>query len=92
LSWSSAGAIVIGTYISLVVRTWPPSSAGEALAAGALWLGMTVAFEFFMGLVLAKRPLTRVLADYDVRAGRVWVFFLIWLTVAPLLFYRLRPA
>jgi hypothetical protein len=86
------GAIVIGAYIWLFVRTWPPSSAGEALAAGALWLAMTVAFEFFMGLVLAKRPLARVLADYDVRAGRVWVFFLIWLMVAPLLFYLLRPA
>ena len=84
------GAVVIGAFIWLVIRRWPPSSARQALMIGVLWLALTVAFEFFMGLVLPGRPLAQVLADYNVLAGRVWVFFLIWLTFAPLLFYRLR--
>ena len=44
---------------------------------------------------LGITPATTVVAydDYhNVLAGRVWVFFLIWLTLAPWVFYRLRPA
>jgi hypothetical protein len=83
------GALVIGAFIWFVIRVWPPASNREALIVGVMWLALTVAFEFFMGLVLAKRPLAQVLADYNVLAGRVWPFFLIWLALAPLLFYRL---
>ena len=86
------GALVIGAFIWFVIRRWPPSSSRQASMIGVLWLVLTVAFEFFMGLVLAKRPLAQVFGDYNVLAGRVWVFFLIWLTLAPWLFYRLRPA
>jgi hypothetical protein len=81
--------VVIGAFVWLVVRKWPPSSHREAFAIGVLWLVLTVVFEFFMGLVLAKRSLAEVLADYDVFSGRVWVFFLIWLTFAPVIFHRL---
>ncbi len=84
------GAVVIGAFIWLVIRRWPPSSDAQALAIGLVWLLLTVAFEFFMGLVLARRPLAQVLADYDVLAGRVWVLFLLWLTLAPWLLHRLR--
>jgi len=85
------GSVVIGAFVWLVVRRWPPASGGQALAIGLVWLALTVAFEFFMGLVLAGRPLPDVLHDYDVLAGRVWPLFLAWLTVAPWVFHRLRP-
>ena len=49
-----------------------------------------VAFEMFMDLVLARRPLAQVLHDYDIMAGRVWILFLVWLAAAPWLFYTLR--
>jgi hypothetical protein len=45
-----------------------------------------------MGLVLAGRPLSQVLHDYNLFAGRVWVLFLVWLAAAPWVFYRLRDA
>ncbi len=86
------GSVIIGAFIWVVIRQWPPGSNRRALAIGVFWLILTVAFEFFMGLVLAGRPLDQVLADYDVFQGRVWIFFLIWLTFAPLLFHRLRLA
>jgi hypothetical protein len=86
------GALLIGAFVWFVIRRWPPSSSRQALMIGVLWLLLTLAFEFFMGLVLAKRPLANVFGDYNVLAGRVWVFFLIWLTLAPWVFYRLRPA
>ncbi len=84
------GAVVMGVFIWFVIDAWPPSSNGEAIAVGVVWLCLTVVFEFFMGLVLRKRPLVQVLADYDLRAGRVWMLFLIWLTVAPWLFHSLK--
>lgn len=81
------GSVLIGIFIWLVIRTWPPSSSGQALLIGLIWLVLTVTFEFFMGLVLARRPLRQVLHDYNLAAGRVWVLFLIWLTLAPWVFY-----
>ncbi len=86
------GSVLIGVAIWFIVRRWPPASSREALAIGLLWMVMTIAFEFFMGLVLASRPLSKVLGAYDVLAGRVWIFFLLWIAVAPLLFYRLGTA
>jgi hypothetical protein len=43
-------------------------------------------------LVLAHRPLSQVLQDYNLLAGRVWVLFLIWLTLAPWVFSRFSKA
>jgi hypothetical protein len=86
------GAVVMGLFIWFVIQAWPPSSSGAALAIGAVWLCLTVAFECFMGLVLRRRPLAEVLADYDLRAGRVWVLFLLWIMVAPWLFFVPRSA
>ena len=84
------GAVVMGGCIWFVVGRWPPSSSGEAIGVGIVWVFLTVSFECFLGLVLRKRPLAEVLADYDVRAGRVWLLFLLWLMVAPWLFYSLK--
>ncbi len=84
------GSALIGIFIWFVVRRWPPSGDRQALLIGLLWLVLTVAFEFFMGLALARRPLPDVLRDYNLLQGRVWVLFLVWLTLAPWVFYRLR--
>jgi hypothetical protein len=73
-----------------VVRLWPPSSERQALAVGLVWLCLTIVFEFFMGLVLLGRPLNQVLGEYNLWGGRVWILFLLWLTLAPLLFHRLK--
>jgi hypothetical protein len=87
-----SGSVLIGLYIWLVIRTWPPSSGREALLIGLVWLVLTVGFEFFMGLVLLHRPLSEVLREYNLVAGRVWLLFLIWLAAAPWVFFRLRSA
>jgi hypothetical protein len=86
------GSVLMGLFIWLVIRRWPPASDRQALLIGLVWLLLTVMFEFFMGVVLAPKPLSQVLHDYNLLAGRVWVLFLIWLTLAPWVFFRLRPA
>jgi len=40
------GVLLFGVYISVLVCLWRPASAGQAIAIGLVWLGMTVAFEF----------------------------------------------
>lgn len=84
------GAVLMGVFIWFVIHEWPPSSSGESFTIGAVWLCLTVVFECFMGMVLRKRPLAEVLADYDLLAGRVWVLLLLWIMVAPWLFFVLR--
>jgi len=38
------GSGLIGAFVWLLVRLWPPSSGAEALAIGLVWLVLTVAF------------------------------------------------
>ena len=86
------GSVLIGLFVWFVVRIWPPSSAAQALRIGLVWLLLTVAFESFMGLVLERHTLAQVLHAYNLLAGRVWVLFLVWLTVSPWVFFRLRTS
>jgi len=86
------GSVVMGGIIWCVIAVWPPASGRQAIGIGVVWLGLTVAFECFLGLVLLHRPLAQVVGDYNLRAGRVWVLFLVWLTLAPWLFFSLQAA
>ena len=84
------GSVLIGVFIWFIIRMWPPPSGRRAVVIGVVWLLLTVAFEFFMGLVLISSPLAQVLQDYNLFGGRVWVLFLTWLTFAPWVFFRLK--
>lgn len=85
-----SGSVFIGTFIWFIIRTWPPPSSRKACLIGILWGLLTVAFESFMGLILQHRSLPQVLHEYNLLAGRVWSLFLIWLVVAPWLFFRIK--
>ena len=87
---TAVGSVLIGIFIWAVVRKWPPSSARQALSIGLSWLALTVAFEFFLGRAILHRPWSQLLGDYNVCEGRVWALFLIWLTLAPYVFFRIR--
>jgi hypothetical protein len=81
--------LFFAVYIWGVVRIWQPRSARQALVIGLMWLGLTIAFEFLFGHYVAGLPWSRLLHDYDLLAGRVWVIALVWVWIAPLVFYRL---
>lgn len=84
------GSVFIGSFIWYVISRFPPTSSGHAFSIGIMWLSFTVVFEFFMGLVLSRQALSKVLHDYNLLAGRVWVLFITLITVAPWLFYIVR--
>jgi hypothetical protein len=65
-----------------------PASTADAWSIGALWLTLTLAFEFLAGHYVFGTPWNTLLADYDVPAGRIWVLVLVTTIVAPLLVAR----
>jgi hypothetical protein len=67
----------------LSIRWMNPTNVRGAWAIGVLWLATTVVFEFVAGHYLFHHPWSKLLADYDVRQGRVWVVVLIATLVAP---------
>ena len=63
-------ATVIGISLSWVV---PGLEVRSLWALGFGWTGLTVAFEFVFGHFVMGHPWSRLLHDYDLLAGRVWV-------------------
>jgi hypothetical protein len=84
----ATGVLLSGLYIWIVLRIWKPVSASQVLTIGFMWLCVTVAFEFLFFHYVMGHPWSRLLYDYNIFVGRVWVVILIWLTVAPYVFYR----
>lgn len=83
------GIILMGIYIRIVTRYFPIKSSIQAAGIGGLWLILTVAFEFGFGHFLMRHPWSKLFHDYNIFEGRVWVFFLIWLTMSPYLCFKL---
>ncbi|MCI0405203.1 MAG: hypothetical protein L0Z48_11395 [candidate division Zixibacteria bacterium] len=57
-----------------------PNTSRQALGLGFFRLLLTVLFEFGAGHYLFKNPWEKLLADYNVFKGRVWVLVL-WATL-----------
>ena len=67
-----------------------PATPADGLKIGALWLVLTLAFEFLGGHYLFRQPWSAVLQDYDVRRGRIWLLALVFVLLAPLWTARLK--
>jgi hypothetical protein len=65
-----------------------PSSFGDAWAVGLLWTALTLAFEFLVGHYVFGNPWEKLLSDYRVDKGRVWVMVPIILAFAPALSFH----
>lgn len=66
------------------IRWIGPKNGIEVRTIGILWFLMTIAFEFLAGHYLFKHPWSRLLADYNMARGRVWILVLVSLYFAPL--------
>jgi hypothetical protein len=81
---STGSAIVLfAGYFELLARRRPLASTREALEIGAAWLALTVAFEFGFGRSVAHSSWHDLLADYDLRKGRLWPLVLAWIALGP---------
>ena len=82
------GLILLTTWLS--IRWMGPASAQQAWTIGALWLCMTLGFEFGAGHFLFRKPWSELLLDYDITQGRIWVLVPIVTVLAPWLMAKAR--
>jgi hypothetical protein len=83
----STGILILAWFTITWIR---PTSVSNALRIGALWLALTLAFEFLAGHYVFGNPWNRLWADYNVLRGRMWVLVLVATFVAPLITARGR--
>lgn len=60
-----------------------PYSTIDLWTIGSLWLLLTIGFEFIFGHFIMKHSWKRLLADYDISKGRLWILVLIASLTAP---------
>ncbi len=80
--------LLFGLYFIFLFKFYPINSMQEAINTGFMWLGLTIVFEFIMGL-LNGESFSKMMADYNIFKGRLWPLVLVWVTVAPIVFYYL---
>jgi len=88
-----AGHIISTILLSLLIlaTAWltigwiHPATFYAAVLIGIVWLGLTVLFEFGAGHFVFHQPWERLIADYDLTKGRIWVLVLIVTVKAPAL-------
>jgi hypothetical protein len=92
-----AHAVSVATLsLSIVIVTWStiawirPHSLADAWRIGLLWLALTLAFELLAGHYLFLTPWSRLLADYNLLRGRIWIVVLITTVAAPVIAARAR--
>lgn len=81
---SSATAIAaFAGWFCILQRRAPLRSLHQALGVGLAWVVMTVGFEFGFGRLVARQSWRGLLADYDLRRGRLWPLVLAWIGIGP---------
>jgi hypothetical protein len=83
-------ALILGVAI-LTIGWIRPSSERSLLAIGALWLTLTLAFEFVLGRALG-RPWAAMLADYDLSRGGLLSIGMVVLALSPLIAAKFRQS
>ena len=83
------GIILLGLYVWLITSRWPIKSASQALLIGAMWLLLTIGFEFLFGHYVIGHSWDYLFRDYNILKGRLWSLFLVWVAVAPYIFFKI---
>jgi len=80
--------ILFGFYIWFVINKFPPQSGRQAIYIGLLWLVLTLLFEFGFGRFRGN-SWGKLLEDYNILKGRIWVLILLWTTFAPYILFKI---
>ena len=85
------GSALILSIAVLLIEWISPSSIRDLLMIGAMWLALTLAFEFGIGRALG-RPWSALMADYDLSRGGLLSIGMVVLALSPWLAARIRKA
>lgn len=83
---------ISAAYVGWLQGRWPLPSSPVAWRIGAVWMLLTLAFEFGFGHYVAGTSWSELLADYNLLKGRLWALVPLWILVAPAVVRRLRRA
>ena len=87
---SLTGLVIVFVAAWIFVRAQAGVGPHALLGVGALWLLLTLAFEFGFGYFVSGLSWAELVADYNVVQGRLWPFVLLGTLVAPWVWGRLR--
>lgn len=74
--------IILG--IALFFRNWIPLTArSDAARVGAVWVGLTIAFEVVLGRFVMDLSWARIMEDYNILDGGLMVFGLLVMFTSP---------
>ena len=82
--------VFLAGYMWAVERWERLPSTRTAVQVGVLWAGLTVLFEFALGLLVTRQPLSQLLDAYDLTTGHVWALVPLWMAVGPAIVRRLH--
>jgi hypothetical protein len=95
----AAGLLASGATLSLVIllvalvsARWLGAQQRQAWLVGALWLVLTLLFEFSFGAFVQHKSWSELMDAYTFRGGNVWPLVLLVTLVAPPLASRRRVA
>jgi hypothetical protein len=87
-------ALVVGVMVPAIglIVPWvvPSLEPGRLWLLGGGWVAATIAFEFGFGHFVMGHPWSRLFHDYNLFAGRVWIFVLLAIFFAPVVLGRLQ--
>jgi hypothetical protein len=95
-AWAGHVISTITLSAAILLLTWAtigwvrPANPRETIEIGAGWVVLTLAFEFLAGHDLFHNSWSKLLADYSLLGGRVWILVVITTGLAPLIAARLR--
>jgi hypothetical protein len=82
------GVVLLGSL--LLVRRLALKDTSVLLGVGALWIILTVAFEFGFGHYVMEHPWSLLFADYNLLRGRIWILVPVTTLCGPLLMARVQ--
>lgn len=82
--------VLFSLYVWILFKIWLPISDNQTIFIGLTWLFLTVIFEFLFGHYIAGHSWNKLLYDYNMAQGRIWILVLIWITIAPYIIYHIQ--
>ena len=55
----------------------------KLLFIGFMWVVLTIVFEFGLGIFVTGASWNKMLNDYNIGQGRIWIFFLVIILITP---------
>ncbi len=82
--------ILVGLYAWALSTFLKLHSPGQAIGVGLMWMILTVIFEFSFGHYVVGDSWSKLLGDYNILESRVWGLFILWVGLAPYVFFRIK--